>query len=135
MVSKWIRCGGWCRGHFKMGIRKVEVVCRCWKRLVVERVDWVDFYWLVSFDLVVGVGGPLCRESVLFCQVGFFLCGYLRAGSQRWVVEEGILCLAVLVAFAACEPDYIVAQCILDNLGQGRVAVRVGANEFAESIW
>jgi hypothetical protein len=47
----------------------------------------------------------------------------------------GILCLAVLVAFAACEPDYIVAQCILDNLGQGRVAVRVGANEFAESIW
>jgi hypothetical protein len=83
-----------------MGIHKVEVVCRCWKRWVVERVDWVDFYWLVSFDLVVISGGPCAQESVLFCQVGVFLCGYLRAGSQRSGGGEDSV-PAVLVAFVA----------------------------------
>jgi hypothetical protein len=85
-------------GVIRMGIHKVEVVCRCWKRLVVERVDWVDFYWLVSFDLVVGVGGPLCRESVLFCQVGFFCADIsgLEASVGWWrgdSVPSGSCCL------------------------------------------
>jgi hypothetical protein len=94
-------------GVIRMGIHKVEVVCRCWKRLVVERVDWVDFYWLVSFDLVVGVGGPLCRESVLFCQVGVFV-----RTSQGWKPAlgggGGILYLTVLVAFSRLFYIYIV---------------------------
>jgi hypothetical protein len=89
---------------------------------------WSALTWLSV--LVV----PCAGKVSCFVRLGFFCADIsgLEASVGWW---RRILCLAVLVAFAACEPDYIVAQCILDNLGQGRVAVRVGANEFAESIW
>jgi hypothetical protein len=79
-----------------MGIHKVEVVCRCWKRWVVERVDWVDFYWLVSFDLVVGVGGPLCRKVSCFVRLGFF-CADISGLEASVQVDWRILCLRFLL--------------------------------------